>query len=199
MTLVPAVVDAVAPVPVLAAGGVADGRGLAAAFALGADAVWVGTRFLASREANAHPEYKRRVLAAADGGTALTNVFAGPDGERRTLRVLRNQVADGLNRRQEDADGAPRIIGSCELGDRCVLLHEFSAMLPTPETSGDFEEMCLPAGESAALVHELLPAAEIVRRMVQDARHVVIEAFTALESRARFSRPPGQSRHALRA
>jgi enoyl-[acyl-carrier protein] reductase II len=201
MTLVPAIVDAVAPVPVLAGGGIADGRGLAAALALGADAVWAGTRFLASREANAHPEYKRRVVAATDGQTRITRIFAGPDGQRRSTRVLRNRLVETWQGREDDAARAgrnPRIIGCTELGDRCVLLHEFSAMVPTPETTADFDELYLPAGESAALVHEVLPAAEIIRRMVQEARQVVKEEFAALESTARIIHPNGQARYVVR-
>jgi enoyl-[acyl-carrier protein] reductase II len=70
LSLLPAVVEAVPSVPFVAAGGVADGRTVPAALALGADAVWVGTRLLASFEANAHPQYKDRVVAAGVGDTA---------------------------------------------------------------------------------------------------------------------------------
>src|SRR3954468_8436275 len=69
MPLIPAVVDAVGPVPVVAAGGIADGRGLAAALALGAAGVWIGTRFLASHEATIHPRYLERLLAASENDT----------------------------------------------------------------------------------------------------------------------------------
>ena len=69
MALVPAVVDAVGDIPVVAAGGVADGRGLAAALALGASGAWIGTRFLASDEVVVHPEYQRRLLAATENDT----------------------------------------------------------------------------------------------------------------------------------
>src|SRR6201987_4000423 len=77
-SLLPAVVDAVPSVPVIAAGGIADGRTVAAALALGADAVWVGTRLLASFEANAHPQYKDRVVAAGGAGTSGDLIF-GPE------------------------------------------------------------------------------------------------------------------------
>ena len=76
MPLVPAVVDAVSPVPVVAAGGIADGRGLAAALALGAAGAWIGTRFLASNEAAIHPRYRERILQANEADTIyLDNLF----------------------------------------------------------------------------------------------------------------------------
>ena len=84
----PAVVDAVAPVPVVAAGGIADGRGLAAALALGAEAVWIGTRFVSATEADAHPLYRERLLAADADDTVYSTLFDGgwPDAPARTLR-----------------------------------------------------------------------------------------------------------------
>ena len=89
MALVPRVVDAVAPVPVVAAGGIADARGLVAALALGAEGVSLGTRFLATPEANAHPTYKRRVVEATEEQTVHTRLFGGgwPGAPVRTLRT----------------------------------------------------------------------------------------------------------------
>src|SRR5258707_15793578 len=78
LALVPAVVDAIAPVPVIAAGGIADGRGVVAALALGADAVWVGPRLVASQEAYAQAEYKRRIAEAKAADTVRTTTF-GPE------------------------------------------------------------------------------------------------------------------------
>ena len=94
MPLVPAVVDAVSPVPVVAAGGIADGRGLAAALALGAAGVWIGTRFLASHEATIHARYRERLLQASENDTVfLENLFdiRWPNAPHRTLR---NQTVD---------------------------------------------------------------------------------------------------------
>jgi enoyl-[acyl-carrier protein] reductase II len=181
MTLVPAVVDAIDPVPVLAAGGIADGRGLAAALALGADAVWMGTRFLASREANAHAEYKRRILLANDAATAITTVFHGAEHLRRPVRALRNRVVDAWAESQGNAEPPrpPCVIGRTELGGRTLRVHEFSTLLPTPETQGDFERMCLLAGESAALVHDLRPAGEIIRTVMQECTRVITSRFGA--------------------
>jgi nitronate monooxygenase len=88
LALVPQVVDAVG-VPVVAAGGIADGRGLVAALALGAAGVQMGTRFLLARESGAHPAYRRRLLAATEEDTVVTRVFTG-----RPARALRNRFVD---------------------------------------------------------------------------------------------------------
>src|SRR5215470_2955440 len=90
-SLLPAVIDAVPSVPVVAAGGIADGRTFAAALALGADAVWVGTRLLASFEAYAHPQYKDRVIAAGVEDTARHLIF-GPEFPDASTRGLRNRI-----------------------------------------------------------------------------------------------------------
>ena len=88
LALVPAVVDAVAPTPVIAAGGIGDGRGVAAVLALGAAGAWVGTRFLAASEAGIHPDYRRRILAAGEADTFYGTLFdrGWPDAPHRTLR-----------------------------------------------------------------------------------------------------------------
>jgi enoyl-[acyl-carrier protein] reductase II len=90
-SLLPAVIDAVDAIPVNAAGGIADGRTVAAALALGAEAVWVGTRLVASFEANAHSEYKDRVVAASVENTARHLIF-GPKFPDASTRGLRNRI-----------------------------------------------------------------------------------------------------------
>jgi NAD(P)H-dependent flavin oxidoreductase YrpB (nitropropane dioxygenase family) len=90
-SLLPAVIDAVPSTPVVASGGIADGRTVAAALALGADAVWVGTRLLASFEANAHPQYKDRIVSADVGDTARHLIF-GPEFPDASTRGLRNRI-----------------------------------------------------------------------------------------------------------
>jgi len=176
LTLVPAVVDAITPIPVLAAGGIADGRGLAAALALGAVGGWVGTRLIATDEANAHPEYKRRVLAATVEDTALTTVFYGPERIRRPVRALRNRVVQTWARREAhipETLGCSQIVGWTTLGGRETPIHRFSTLLPTSGTTGDLDEMCLLAGESAALVRDVRPAGEVVRGMAAEAALVI--------------------------
>ena len=93
MALVPTVVDAVASVTVVAAGGIADGRGLAAALALGADGVWIGTRFLAASETNFHARYRERLLAASETDTIyLEYLFDGGAWTDAPARVLHNKT-----------------------------------------------------------------------------------------------------------
>jgi len=154
LTLVPAVVDAIAPVPVIAAGGIADGRGVVAALSLGAEAVWVGTRLVASQEAYAHDEYKQSIVAATASDTVNTTIF-GPEWPHQPMRVIRNRVVNVWSKRESDVVYTPEAdesIGQTYLGGQPVALPKFSAILPTPDTTGDFEEMCLPAGEGAGLV-----------------------------------------------
>jgi len=174
VALLPAVADAVAPLPVLAAGGIADGRGVAAALALGAEAVWVGTRLLASAEAYAHADYKRRLLAASCDDVTRTSIF-GPEWPDEPMKVLRNRVVRewqgrdaGTPPRQE-----PQVIGQTRLGGQPYAMPKFSAVLPTPDTTGDLDEMCLPAGEGVGLCRRVLPAAEIVTEMMGEARWVI--------------------------
>jgi len=106
LPLVPAVVDAVAPLPVVAAGGIADGRGIAAALMLGAEGVWMGTRFLGTRECGVSDAYKARVVAAAADDTSLTDVFdiaAGmPWPEGVSGRAIRNRFVERWQGREEE-------------------------------------------------------------------------------------------------
>src|SRR5262249_29675623 len=101
-SLLPAVIDAIDSVPVIAAGGIADGRTVAAALALGAEAVWVGTRLIASFEANAHPEYKDRVVAAAVEDTARHLIF-GPEFPDAATRGLRKPHRTGMGTARRSA------------------------------------------------------------------------------------------------
>lgn len=114
LALVPRVVDTVAPVPVVAAGGIADGRGLAAVLALGAAGAWVGTRFLAAPEAGIHPDYRLRVLAAGEADTYYGTLFdrGWPDAPHRTLR---NSTVEAWERAGRPAPGiaAGRRRGAC--------------------------------------------------------------------------------------
>jgi NAD(P)H-dependent flavin oxidoreductase YrpB (nitropropane dioxygenase family) len=186
--LVPAVVDAIAPVPVLAAGGIADGRGVAAALALGADAVWVGTRLLASREAHAHDEYKRRLLAASVDDIARTSLF-GPEWPDAPMRVIRNRVVRewaGRDGKTPPQPEPPRIIGRTVFLGQEYAMPQFSAILPTPETTGDFEEMCLAAGESAGLVQDIKPVGQIVREMMEEAEQLIEGRLVSLIGRKRI-------------
>jgi enoyl-[acyl-carrier protein] reductase II len=177
LTLLPAMVDAVRPTPVIAAGGIADGRTLAAALLLGAEAASLGTRFIATPEANAHPEYKRRIVAAGPDDTAFTHIF-GPEWPDARMRVLRNRVVEewrGRDDRTPPQPDPPQFIGTASLGGVAYPMPKFSCMIPTPETTGDLEEMCLAAGESAALTRAVMPAADVVHALVTDAESLLRE------------------------
>ena len=169
MVLLPAVVDAVAPLPVIAAGGIADGRGLAAVLALGGAGAWIGTRFLATPEADAHDEWKRRIVAARETDTVYTELFdlGWPNAPHR---VLRNSTYDLW-----DAAGRPpsgRRPGESELvarqRDGAALLR-YSDSSPKPGAIGEIEATCLYAGQSVGLVHDIVPAGELVRRIGAEA------------------------------
>jgi enoyl-[acyl-carrier protein] reductase II len=175
LALLPAVVDAVAPRPVLAAGGIADGRGVAAALALGAEGVWVGTRLLASAEAYAHPDFKRRLLSSSCDDVTRTSIF-GPEWPGEPMKVLRNRVVrewQGRDAGTPPQPQPPQVIGQTLLGQEPYPMPKFSAVLPTPDTAGDLEEMCLPAGEGVGLCRRALPAAQIIAEMMDEARRVI--------------------------
>ncbi|SEB93690.1 nitronate monooxygenase [Rhizobiales bacterium GAS191] len=165
MTLVPQVVDAVSPLPVLAGGGIVDRRGVAAAEALGASGVWVGTRFLAAAEANIHPRYQELVLASCGDDTLYSELFDGgwPNAPLRTLKTAttRNWEAAGRpsapNRPGEGEIVAQRSDGSG------VPRYFFSS--PTRDVSGDVEAMALYVGEGVGLVHSREAASVIVAEL----------------------------------
>jgi len=173
LALVPRVVDAVDPVPVVAAGGIADGRGLAAVLALGAAGAWIGTRFLAALESSIHDEYRQRVLEAAEGDTYYTSLFDGgwPDAPHRVLRnstveawELAGRPASGQRPGEEDeiaarGDGAP--------------VKRYASATPHASMTGDIEALPNWAGQGVGLVTRVQPAAEIVDELVADAERIL--------------------------
>lgn len=155
MALVPQVVDAVS-IPVVAAGGVADGRGLAAALALGAEGVQVGTRFLASQEAPVHEDYKRAVVKASDRATIVTGRTLG-----RPVRCLLNKLTKQLAR--YEAEGRdPEEFESLAVGGLRRAVYE-----------GDLETGSLMAGQIAGLIRDIKPVAEIIQDMVRGAAEIL--------------------------
>jgi NAD(P)H-dependent flavin oxidoreductase YrpB (nitropropane dioxygenase family) len=178
-TLVAQIIETIAPRLVLAAGGIADGLGLATALLEGADGAWVGTRFATARESYAHDEYKRRVLQATATDTVITTLF-GPEWCPAHGQAIVNRIVTAF------AGGGPgfveggcpppssEIIGQTSLFGQPYAMPKFSAILPTRETTGDFEEMWLAAGGvSAALIREVKPAAQIIAHMVAEARQIL--------------------------
>ncbi|HEX6311851.1 MAG TPA: nitronate monooxygenase [Acidimicrobiia bacterium] len=161
--LLTAVLDAV-DVPVLAAGGIADGRGLAAALAAGAAGVRMGTRFVATPESGAHPGYKEAIVRAHAGDTVLTDAFkTGWPDTVATSRVLRS----ALDRAAELPEEAP--VAQVTMGPTTMDVPRFGFVPPIATAQGDIGAMALYAGESAGLVDALTPAAEIVANVVREA------------------------------
>jgi len=162
---VPAVVDAAPDVPVAAAGGVADGRGLAAALMLGADGVLVGTRFYASQDAAGLPAAKKRMVTATGDRTIRSILF---DIARRNVwpapysgRVLQNDFSEKWRGREAD-----------------LLQHqdEEAARYATARAAGDFDTAAVIAGEVVDLITDIPSAAEIVRRMTTGATRLLAGA-----------------------
>ena len=171
-TLVPEIVNAVAPVPVLAAGGITTGRQVAAALCLGADGVWVGTRLLASPEAFIHPVYKEKLVAAAGTDTCLSSLF-GPDMPKfNPMRVLHNNITRQYEGKENEIayteENMP-IIGKANMFGQEIPLKRFTSFVPMPVTKGNLEEMPLLAGQGVGLVKEIKPAAAIVEEMMTEA------------------------------
>lgn len=173
--LVPLVVDAVAPVPVIAAGGIADGRGVAAALALGADAAMLGTRFICTPESTAHPRYRERLIAAHEGDTVRTILFGygWPNAPHRVLRTaFVEQWLDNEARAQESRPDEPAV-GTLRLGEHEIPQLRFMGIPPNIGTTGDIDSMALYAGEGVGLVREIKPAGDLVRELATDAERAL--------------------------
>jgi len=171
MTLFPRIRRRFPDLPLLAAGGIVDGTTMAAALVLGADAVWCGSRFLASQEAEAHDGYKSLVLSADVGDTAILSIY-GPEWPDQPMRAIVNDGARVALGREAAAiaDGAGKIIGATVLNGQTIPVPRYSAILPTRDFDGDIEQACLTAGQSAGNIGEILPAGEIIRRMTSEAK-----------------------------
>ncbi|HEY7496052.1 MAG TPA: nitronate monooxygenase [Candidatus Tectomicrobia bacterium] len=175
-TLVPAVVAAVQPVPVIAAGGIANGRGMVAALSLGAQAVSMGTRFLASEETQAVRAYKERVVQSRAEDTVYTSLFdvGWPDAAHRVLRnkILAEWEAAGRPASgQRPGEGS--VIGTLPVAGTMVEMVKYTVFPPLTGFIGDIDNTALYAGESCGLVHDIKPAAQIVRDVVREAEEVI--------------------------
>lgn len=164
MALIPQLVDAVS-VPVIAAGGVADGRAVAAAFALGAEGVQVGTRFMCAEECTIHPLVKEQILKAKDRDTTVTGRSTG-----HPVRVLKNRLSRQIERL--DVENRPEEIDTLGGGKLALAMRE-----------GDVNMGSLMAGQVAAMVCRIQPAAEIVVEMVDEAQAITSRLSTLPEAR----------------
>ena len=157
LPLVAQAVEAV-EIPVIAAGGLHDGRGLAASLALGAQGVWMGTRFIASTEAHAGDLYREAILAAADEDTIRTRCYSG-----KPMRVRKNPYVEDWEARPTDIQGFPQqAMVSIRNGAMGGIGGQIEGL--------DNDKSCFAMGQSAGGIHEVLPAGEIVARLVSEAR-----------------------------
>lgn len=154
MSLVPQIVDAV-DVPVIAAGGIGDGRGIAAALALGAQAVWIGTRFVATREAQVVPPFKQHLLGMGDDDTVVTRGFSG-----KPCRLARNEFTALWEQAPETIQPFPA---------QTFVAYRARA----GRAADDPHWLPMPAGQIAGLLHDVPPAAEVLDRLADEARSVL--------------------------
>ncbi len=169
MPLVPQIVDAAeGRVPVVAAGGIFDGRGLAASLMLGAAGVWIGTRFIATPEARSAPGYKDALIRTAEDGTVISRAFTG-----KTLRAVRNQTTQYYEAHPEELKPFPEQ----------MLVSTSGGFLHLPQgddaTGVDPDRECYPAGQGIGAIHDLVPAGELVGRFVAEAE-AALDAAMAL-------------------
>ena len=156
MALIPPCIDAAYPVPVLAAGGIADGRGVAGALAMGCTGVWVGTRFLATDEGGAQEAIKRHIVEATDESTVISTVFTG-----KTLRALRSKFHEAW-----DASGLTALPFPLQIFVSSAL---FGAFIEAGQDDyiGGF------AGQASGMIHEIKPAGEVLQDMVAQAADIL--------------------------
>lgn len=165
MALVPQVVDAV-DIPVIAAGGIADGRGMAAAFMLGAQGVQLGTRFLSAAECNVAPEYKQAVIKAKASGTTVTGTSTG-----HPIRVLRNKLSRKIQMLEKHGGSIDEIV---DLG---------VGALRRAAEEGDIDNGAVMSGQIAGLVKKEQPAAEIIADLMTDCIDVFDNRNAIVEGR----------------
>jgi enoyl-[acyl-carrier protein] reductase II len=162
MVLTPQLSDALS-IPVVAAGGIADGRGIAAAFALGAQGVQVGTRFMCATECTIHPDVKARIIKARDRDTVVTGYSTG-----HPVRVIKNKLAKSIA--ELDRQNRPEEIEVLGSGKLALCMRE-----------GDLEMGSIMAGQSAAMVDCVQPAGEIIDEMIAEAIDVMSGLSAAYE------------------
>jgi enoyl-[acyl-carrier protein] reductase II len=164
LALVPQVVDAVR-IPVLAAGGLADGRGLVAALAMGAQGAVFGTRFIATPEAQAAPGYRQAIVDAGDDVTVRTRCYTG-----KPARAIKNPYVEEWERKADEIQAFPMQAG---LSIREGVM-DYMGVVPSHFNP---ERTFLPAGQSSGLIHEIKPAGEVFRDIIDEAERVIRERF----------------------
>jgi nitronate monooxygenase len=171
-TLLPSVVDAARDTPVVAAGGIADGRGVAAALTLGAAGVWLGTRFVASEEAYGHALYKQKILEATETDTAYSTLFdrGWENAPHRTLRNSTVEMWEEAGRPLSNRPGEGETIAHHPDGRD---IERYEDMMPLPGMTGEVEKLALYAGQSSGLIRSIQSAGDIVRELTTDAKRLL--------------------------
>lgn len=163
MPLVPLIVDAVgADVPVVAAGGIFDGRGLAAALALGADGIWLGTRFIATEEARTVPGYKDALVGGGEDDTVISRAYSG-----KTMRVMQNRYTADWEKRADELARFPQQVA------RSVQDGAFHLGGDESTAGVDPEIECYPAGQSVGGIQAVVGAGELVRTIAREGAAVL--------------------------
>jgi enoyl-[acyl-carrier protein] reductase II len=168
MALVPQVVDAVnGKVPVVAAGGIYDGRGLIASLALGAEAVWIGTKFIATHEAHTGNGYKEKMLTMAEDDTVISKAYTG-----KTCRVARTEWTEHFDKHPEELQGFPgQAIATIQAG--------IDHLGVGPETTLDVNKAFMAIGQAVGAIDEIVPAKQVVDEIMSQARET-LERLAAL-------------------
>jgi nitronate monooxygenase len=169
IVLLPATVDAVAPVPVIASGGMADGRSVAAALALGADGVNMGTRFMATKECAIHENVKQKIVENTERDTLLTNRTL-----RNTSRVARNAVSEEVVAIQQDPTKTIEDVRHLVAGVR----GRTNVM-----GAGDTDGGIWTVGQSQGLIHDVPTCAELVRRLTGEAEEIIAGRLAGMVTR----------------
>lgn len=150
---------------ILGAGGISDGDGLASALAAGADGAIVGSRLVASFEADAHDDYKAALVASDGSDTVCTSLFGRDMPHFNPMRVIKNQIVREWHGKQADMppqdDNLP-IIATVQMGPQAVPIRRFSSFVPTRSTQGDLSEMALLAGQGIGAIQKIASVSDII-------------------------------------
>lgn len=178
IAFLPRVVDMVGErdIPVIAAGGIVDARGYVAALALGAQGVSMGTRFVATEESYAHPTYKRKLVEYHE--TEYTDLFGRarwPGAPHRAL--LTPFLSDWRSLPKTEDESNQPIIGRSTIHGFEKEIRRFAGTVPNKATTGDIESMAMYAGQGVGLIKEILPAGEVIRRLVEETQPLINQKF----------------------
>lgn len=181
ISLLPMVVDLIGDrdIPIIAAGGIVDARGYVAALSLGAQGICLGTRFVASEESYAHPEYKRKLVEMDK--TEYTDVFGRARWPGAPHRVLQTPFfSNWKNIPAHENEVNQPIIGRSTIHGIEKKIHRLAGTVPNVTTTGDIDSMVMFAGEGVGLIREILPAGEVVKQLVEGAQLLVHTKFSGL-------------------